>query len=299
MKSLKNDSPLYMEQIASAIIACYESYDKPSNQSLMELYTLIGRCICRQGEKAFVAHLAETLAIRFPLLKGFSLRNLRRMRDFYRTYANEPALMEKAQSLSWTQNAVILECCESDEQRSFYIDLAAAQNLSKLALMKAIQENAFDILYNEESPAENTEPDITPVSDISSNTGVDTTATVETACAPFVPACEPLRQGVDMPSRTGSLSTAVSPWRGCNRQAKRKADDDPPPLSFINHHSPDPSPRVLWFEKLKPPQNFPPGMRPRMENLRELFISAIKQNTPAELTRAVLRRNNLCLCTLL
>lgn len=298
MKALKNDSSLYMEQIASAITACCESYDKPSNQSLMELYTLIGRCICRQGEKAFVAHLAETLAIRFPLLKGFSLRNLRRMRDFYRTYANNPALMEKAQSLSWTQNAVILECCESDEQRSFYIRLAVAQNLSKLALMKAIQENAFDILYNEESPAENTEPDIAPVSDISSNTGVDTTATVETACAPFVPACEPLRQGVDMPSRTGSLSTAVSPWREGNRQAKRKADDDPPPLSFINHHPPEPPPLALWFDKLKPPQNFPPGMRPRMENLRELFISAIKQNTPAKLTRAVLCQNNLCLCTL-
>lgn len=300
MKALKNESSLYMEQIASAITDCYESNDKPSNQSLMELYTLIGRCICRQGEKAFVAHLAETLAIRFPLLKGFSLRNLRRMRDFYRTYANDPALMEKAQSLSWTQNAVILECCESDEQRSFYIRLAAAQNLSKLALMKAIQENAFDILCNEESPAENTEPDIAPVSDISSNTGVDTTATVETACAPFVPACEPLRQGGDMPSRAGRLSTAASAWRGSNRQAKRKADDDPPPLGVLNQPLPYPPPLRFRTDKMKPPppQNLPPSVRPQMENLREFFISAIKQNTPAELTRAVLCQNNLCLCTL-
>ncbi|MDK2965799.1 DUF1016 N-terminal domain-containing protein [Lacrimispora sp.] len=278
MKALKNESSLYMEQIVSAITACCGSNDKPSNRSLMELYTMIGRCICGQGEKAFVAHLAESLAIRFPLLKGFSLRNLRRMRDFYRTYANSPALMEKAQSLSWTQNAVILECCETDEHRSFYICLAAAQNLSKLALMKAIQENAFDALSNEESPESN----LAPVSDISSNTGVDTAASIVTACAPFVPGCEPFRQGDDMPSRTGRLSTAVSAWRESNRQTKRKADDDPPPLSFINNHPPDPPPIVLWFDKLKPPQNFPHGVRPRMENLRELFISAIKQNAPAK-----------------
>lgn len=77
------------------------------------------------------------------------------------------------------------------------------------------------------------------------------------------------------------------------------ADDDPPPHSFINHHPPAPPPPVLCFDKLKPPQNFPSGMRPRMENLREFFISSIKQNTPAKLTRAVLCQNNLCLCTLL
>ena len=51
MKALKKESSFYMEQIASAITACYESNDKSSNQSLMELYTLIGRYICRQGEK--------------------------------------------------------------------------------------------------------------------------------------------------------------------------------------------------------------------------------------------------------
>jgi hypothetical protein len=294
MKALKNESSLYMEQIASAITACYESNDKPSNQSLMELYTLIGRCICRQGEKAFVAHLSETLAIRFPSLKGFSLRNLRRMRDFYRTYADAPALMEKAQSLSWTQNTVILECCEIDEQRSFYICLAAAQNLSKLALMNAIQENAFNILYSEENPAENAEPSIAPVCDISSNTGIDTAASIETACKPFVPACEPLRQGVDMPCRTDRLSIIVSTGRATVRRAKRKEDEDSSPLSFNNHHQPNPPPLMLWLDKVKAPQNFSPGVRPRTENLRELFISAIKQNTPVKLTKAVLCQNMRC-----
>lgn len=253
MKALKDESSLYIEQIASAITACYENNDRPSHQSLMELYTLIGRCICIQGEKAFVAHLAELLASRFPSLKGFSLRNLRRMRDFYCTYANNLALMEKAQSLGWTQNAVIMECCETDEQRSFYIDLAARQKLSKLALMKAFQENAFDALFNEEGLAENDEPSFAPVADLSLNAVVSTAASIETVCEPSVPACEPLRQGDTTPRSANRVSTIVSTEGSIGRQTKRKVDGEPPPLGFINLHQLYPPPLVLWTDNRKPP----------------------------------------------
>lgn len=195
MKALKKNSALYLEQVASVVAECYEKDEQPSNRALLELYTRIGQCICRQGEKAFIPHLAEMLADRFPSLKGFSLRNLRRMRDFYCTYENNPALMSKAQSLGWTQNAVILECCETDEQRSFYIGLATERNLSKLALMKAIQEDALAEAMHTENYATNMEPSFAPVSDSCPDEAVDTTAIAETACGPFVTACEPPRQG--------------------------------------------------------------------------------------------------------
>ncbi len=195
MKALKKNSALYLEQVASAVAECYKKDEKPCNRALLELYTRIGQCICRQGEKAFIPHLAEMLADRFPSLKGFSLRNLRRMRDFYCTYENNPALMSKAQSLGWTQNAVILECCETDEQRTFYIGLATERNLSKLALMKAIQEDALAEAMHTENYATNMEPSFAPVSDSCPDEAVDTTAIAETACGPFVTACEPPRQG--------------------------------------------------------------------------------------------------------
>ena len=195
MKALKRNSALYLEQITSAVAECYEKDEQPSNRALLELYTRMGQCICCQGEKAFIPHLAEMLADRFPSLKGFSLRNLRKMRDFYRTYENSPALMSRAQSLGWTQNAVILECCETDEQRSFYIDLAAERNLSKLSLMNAIQEDAFADTLHVENCSENVEPSCAPVSDSCPDEAVDTTAIAETACGPFVTACEPPRQG--------------------------------------------------------------------------------------------------------
>ncbi len=46
---------------------------------------------------------------RYPEASGFSPRNVRRMRDFYRLYKNSPQLMEQALRLNWTQNVVVME----------------------------------------------------------------------------------------------------------------------------------------------------------------------------------------------
>ena len=63
MKALKKESGIYIEQIVSAIHACYADTDAPSDRALMQLYAVIGEQICAQGEKAFVVHLAEALAV--------------------------------------------------------------------------------------------------------------------------------------------------------------------------------------------------------------------------------------------
>lgn len=195
MKLLKNDSTIFVEQITKKINICYKD-SNPSNAQLMELYSLIGKNICEQGEKAFVVHLAEILSEQFPHRKGFSPRNLRRMRDFYITYQSEPKLMKKAQTLSWTQNAVILECCESNEQRSFYLALAEKNNLSKLTLVKAIKEEIFEQALAEGSNLE-TETDFCPVvSDFCDTEDSNTTLPIKNDCRAFVPRCEPFRQGI-------------------------------------------------------------------------------------------------------
>lgn len=194
MKALKKESSNYMEQIVSAIRACYAETDTPSDRALMRLYATIGEQICAQGETAFVVHLAEALAMQFPQRKGFSPRNLRRMRDFYRTYENSPSLMAQAMELGWTQNTMILECCETNEQRSFYMRLAAAEQFSKLALAKAIEENIFEA----RSQAELAAP-FEPVGDFADHEGVDTDMDTKASVGASLPLCEPFRQGDVMP----------------------------------------------------------------------------------------------------
>lgn len=195
MKALKNESTTYIEQIASAVQSCYAQNTEPGNAQLTALYSTIGQCICQQGEKAFVAHLAKLLAEQLPQPGGFSMRNLRRMRDFYRTYENQPELMHKAQTLGWTQNAVILDCCDTDAQRSFYMELAAEKKLSKLALMRAIESREFEIAQSEKSAADAC-PDCCPVvGEVDTTEAGDITDAAQTQCGAFVTACEPSRQG--------------------------------------------------------------------------------------------------------
>ena len=52
----------------------------------MELYCEIGKAVSQRTEKGAAVAAAEYLAKKYPDVQGFSPRNLRRMRDFYRTY---------------------------------------------------------------------------------------------------------------------------------------------------------------------------------------------------------------------
>ena len=83
-----------------------------------ELYFEIGRAVCARPEKGAAVMAAEYLQENYPEAKGFSPRNLRRMREFYRAYADNPELRALALKLGWTQNMAILEGCESFDERT-------------------------------------------------------------------------------------------------------------------------------------------------------------------------------------
>ena len=73
-----------------------------------ELYFEIGRAVCSRQEKGAAVMAAEYLQANYPEFKGFSPRNLRRMREFFRIYENVPELHRLAMKIGWTQNVVIL-----------------------------------------------------------------------------------------------------------------------------------------------------------------------------------------------
>ena len=81
----------------------------------MELYCEIGKAVCQRTEKGAAVAAAAYLSKQYPDVQGFSPRNLRRMRDFYRSYQDHPALLSLAMGLGWTQNVVILESGLSTE----------------------------------------------------------------------------------------------------------------------------------------------------------------------------------------
>ena len=75
----------------------------------MELYCKIGRVVGSRAEKGAAVAASEYLQAAYPAADGFSPRNLRRMRNFYRMYGDTLELLAEAMRLNWTQNVVILE----------------------------------------------------------------------------------------------------------------------------------------------------------------------------------------------
>ena len=108
-----------------------------------ELYFEIGRAVCARPEKGAAVMAAEYFQANYPECKGFSPRNLRRMREFYRSYADNSELRAMALKLGWTQNAVILEECEDSRELAWYLRSALEHHWTKAELLGQIQAGAW------------------------------------------------------------------------------------------------------------------------------------------------------------
>ena len=109
-----------------------------------KLFCEIGRVIDERPEKGAAVAAAEYISAAYPDMSGFSPRGLRRMRDFYRAYKNDPALMAEAMNVGWSLNALIIEKCEEDEARRWYIHACMKFGWSKQELNSKIIENAHE-----------------------------------------------------------------------------------------------------------------------------------------------------------
>ena len=85
---------------------------------------------------------SEYLNEKYPDVKGFSPRSLRRMRDFYRTYENHPALLSRAMKLGWIQTVAIVEAVLAMELREWYIRAAQKFDWTKTELIARIEQEA-------------------------------------------------------------------------------------------------------------------------------------------------------------
>ena len=65
------------------------------NLPQMEEVCAIGKSISQRPEKGAAVAAAEFLQVNFPERTGFSPRNVRRMRDFYKTYKNDQKLLRQ------------------------------------------------------------------------------------------------------------------------------------------------------------------------------------------------------------
>jgi len=122
---------------------------KTVNTELISLYWQIGEYISKKlytsewGE-SIVGQLAEYIKKTRPDLKGYSDKNLWRMKQFYETYHNDEKLSPVVRELSWTHNLLILSKTKSRSEREFYLRLSIYEHYSKRQLERQIDSGYYE-----------------------------------------------------------------------------------------------------------------------------------------------------------
>lgn len=122
---------------------------KAVNTELINVYWSIGEYISKKVEVAewgqsVVKELADYLLLNEPDLKGFSDKNLWRMKQFYETYKDFPKLSALLREISWTNNLIILSRAKTTEEQEFYLQLCSQEKYSSRELERQISSGVFE-----------------------------------------------------------------------------------------------------------------------------------------------------------
>jgi predicted nuclease of restriction endonuclease-like (RecB) superfamily len=141
-------NPVFSEVLQHIQQARHKIFSQ-ANTALIDLYWQIGRTISHKVQseawgKGVVTELAHYIAHNAPDVKGFSDKNLWRMKQFYETYQADEKLASLARELPWTHNTIIFSRCKSVEERTYYLTIARSDRLSKRDLERQIDSAYFE-----------------------------------------------------------------------------------------------------------------------------------------------------------
>ena len=75
---------------------------------------------------------------------AFSARNIWYMRNFYEVYAKNKKLQPMVAEIGWTHNVIILDKCNDDLEREFYIRMTKRMGWTKNVLIHQIENQSYE-----------------------------------------------------------------------------------------------------------------------------------------------------------
>ncbi|MCM8622433.1 MAG: PDDEXK nuclease domain-containing protein [Candidatus Accumulibacter sp.] len=141
--------PADFADIARLIAEAKQRAVQAVNTTLIELYWQIGEHVSRkiaasEWGDGVVEQLARYLAQTQPGLRGFTRRNLFRMKQFYEAYPSEAIVSALLTQLPWTHHLIILSQSKRPEEREFYLRLAVQEKWSSRQLERQFKAALFE-----------------------------------------------------------------------------------------------------------------------------------------------------------
>jgi predicted nuclease of restriction endonuclease-like (RecB) superfamily len=121
-----------------------------ANASLIDLYWRVGKYISdkiavSEWGDGVVKQLSDYIERNSPEIKGFSDKNLWRMKQFYETYNGvDEKLSPLVRQISWTNNLIIMSRTKTEEERAFYIKECIKERWSKRELDRQIDSALYE-----------------------------------------------------------------------------------------------------------------------------------------------------------
>ena len=136
-------------EVVQLIAASRERALRDVNTALIDLYWKVGEIISRKIEAAewgdaVVDRLAQFIVRTEPGLRGFTRRNLFRMRQFYEAYREDKKVSPLVTQLPWSHHLIILGQSKRPEEREFYVRLAIQERWSKRELERQFKTALFE-----------------------------------------------------------------------------------------------------------------------------------------------------------
>lgn len=154
MNLQSNDYKDFLVNLKQEIIQARNNALKSVNKELINLYSNIWEKLSDKMKNSkwgdnIIEQLSTDIKREFPWIQGFSKYNLWRMVKFFEFYSKNQKLAPLVQEISWSNNIIILEKCENDFQREYYLKLSKKLALSKRVLQNKIESSEFERILSE------------------------------------------------------------------------------------------------------------------------------------------------------
>ena len=123
------------------------------NSELLNFYWELGKEITEKQKLSnwgdgFLQQLSIDLMIEFPTIKGFSLRNLKYIRQWFNFWNRKNEIGQQAvaqlKQIPWGHNIAIISKCKNYEEALFYVINTISQNWSRSVLVHQIEGKLFE-----------------------------------------------------------------------------------------------------------------------------------------------------------
>ena len=136
------------DEVLTLIDAAKRRAYQSVNAELVGLYWQVGAYISKKLASAewgdgVVDELAAAIAGEHPGMRGFTRRNLFRMRQFYEAYRGAKKVSALLSRLPWTHHLVILSQTKLPEEREFYTLSAIKEQWTSRELERQVRAQAF------------------------------------------------------------------------------------------------------------------------------------------------------------